>query len=205
MTIRVLLRDHPHRAIALATDDHILTFRHSPSTAGASSLSVNSTSTQNTTLQPRCMVEFARTADTDTTDFRSLTSLSVFGTLGLITVNGDIFLCVVNGAQRAATVRDGENVLKITSVEFRESLAFSLFWICCSSGPDCINKSDYDYLVLDRINNFSTDDVDEDGFDHYHARDPAMEHPCMAMKKLLSGGTFYYSADFDLTRRLQDR
>lgn len=67
------------------------------------------------------MVEFARTADTDTTDFRSLTSLSVFGTLGLITVNGDIFLCVVNGAQRAATVRDGENVLKITSVEFRES------------------------------------------------------------------------------------
>lgn len=120
MTIRVLLRDHPHRAIALATDDHILTFRHSPSTAGASSLSVNSTQSA-TTLQPRCMVEFARTADTDTTDFRSLTSLSVFGTLGLITVNGDIFLCVVNGAQRAATVRDGENVLKITSVEFRES------------------------------------------------------------------------------------
>lgn len=119
MTIRVLLRDHPHRAVALATDDHILTFRHSPSTAGASSLSVNST--QSATLQPRCMVEFARTADTDTTDFRSLTSLSVFGTLGLITINGDIFLCVVNGAQRAASVRNGENVLKITSVEFRES------------------------------------------------------------------------------------
>ena len=118
MTIRVLLRDHPHRAVALATDDHILTFRHSPSTAGASSLSVNSN--QSATLQPRCMVEFARTADTDTTDFRSLTSLSVFGTLGLITINGDIFLCVVNGAQRAATVRNGENVLKITSVEFRE-------------------------------------------------------------------------------------
>jgi len=31
------------------------------------------------------------------------------------------------------------------------------------------------------------------------------EHPCLALKKLLSGGTFYYSADFDLTRRLQDR
>ncbi|KEQ63117.1 uncharacterized protein M437DRAFT_65721 [Aureobasidium melanogenum CBS 110374] len=186
MTIRVLLRDHPHRAVALATDDHILTFRHSPSTAGASSLSVNST--QSATLQPRCMVEFARTADTDITDFRSLTSLTVFGTLGLITINGDIFLCVVNGAQRAATVRNGENVLKITSVEFH-----------------CINKSDYDSLVLDRINNFSTDDIEEDGFDHYHARDSVMEHPCMAMKKLLSGGSFYYSADFDLTRRLQDR
>ncbi|THY13234.1 hypothetical protein D6D02_04808 [Aureobasidium pullulans] len=186
MTIRVLLRDHPHRAVALATDDHILTFRHSASTAGASSLSVNST--QSNTLQPRCMVEFARVADTDTTDFRSLSSLTVFGTLGLITINGDIFLCVVNGAQRAATVRNGENVLKITSVEFH-----------------CINKSDYDSLTLDRLNNFSTDDLDEDNFDHYHAKDPVLEHPCMAMKKLLSGGSFYYSADFDLTRRLQDR
>jgi hypothetical protein len=58
---------------------------------------------------------------------------------------------------------------------------------------------------LDRLNNFSTDDADDDGLDHFHARDSAMEHPCMAMKKLLSGGTFYYSADFDLTRRLQDR
>ena len=70
---------------------------------------------------------------------------------------------------------------------------------------DCINKSDYDYLVLDRINNFPTDNLDEDGFDQYHARDPTMEHPCLALRKLLSGGTFYYSADFDLTRRLQDR
>lgn len=32
-----------------------------------------------------------------------------------------------------------------------------------------------------------------------------MEHPCLAIKKLLSSGTFYYSADFDVTRRLQDR
>lgn len=117
MSIRVLIRDYPHRAIALATDDHILTFRHSPSTAGASSLSVNST--QNTSLQPRCMVEFSSINDVDRSDFRSLSSLSVQGTLGLITINGDIFLCVVNGSQRVATVRPGEHVQKITSVEFR--------------------------------------------------------------------------------------
>ena len=36
-------------------------------------------------------------------------------------------------------------------------------------------------------------------------RDPAYEHPCHELKKLLSGGTFYYSVDFDLTNRLQDR
>jgi len=117
MTIRVLLRDHPHRAIALATNEHILTFRHSPSTAGASSISVNSTSS--TSLEPRCLVEFASIKDTDTSDFRSLSSLSAQGTLGLITIGSDIFLCVVNGSQRVATVRPEEHVQKITSVEFR--------------------------------------------------------------------------------------
>jgi len=30
-------------------------------------------------------------------------------------------------------------------------------------------------------------------------------HPCQALQKLLSGGTFYYSSDFDLTSRLQER
>lgn len=118
MTIQVLLRDHPHRAIALATDEHILIFRHShQSTAGASSLSVNSN--QSASIQPRCMVEFSTKRDADLEDFHSLTSLSVLGTLGLVTINGDIFLCVVSGATRVATVRPGENVQKITSVEFR--------------------------------------------------------------------------------------
>lgn len=32
-----------------------------------------------------------------------------------------------------------------------------------------------------------------------------LEHPCLALKKLISDGTFYYSGDFDLTSRLQDR
>lgn len=71
--------------------------------------------------------------------------------------------------------------------------------------PDCVNKSDYDYLLLDRVNNYPVDSVEEDGFDRYQTRDPTLEHPCLALKKLLSGGSFYYSADFDLTRRLQDR
>lgn len=56
----------------------------------------------------------------------------------------------------------------------------------------------------DQINNYPTDGVDEDGYDHRHGQ-PPLEHPCLALKKLLSGGSFYYSADFDLTRRLQDR
>lgn len=65
------------------------------------------------------MVEFSTRKDADLEDYHSLTSLSILGTLGLVTINGDIFLCVVNGATRVATIRPGENVQKIISVEFR--------------------------------------------------------------------------------------
>lgn len=119
MSIKVLLRDHPHRAIALKTDSHILTFRHSPSTASVSTTSLGNASLQEATT-PRCMVEFSAVEDTDTSDYRSLTSLSVQGTLGLVTINHDIFLCVVNGASKVATLRPGENIQRITSVEFRQ-------------------------------------------------------------------------------------
>lgn len=55
---------------------------------------------------------------------------------------------------------------------------------------------------------YPTDTLDEEGYDHGHThgrREPVLEHPCLALRKLLSGGSFYYSADFDLTSRLQDR
>lgn len=48
--------------------------------------------------------------------------------------------------------------------------------------------------------------MDSDGWDQGRGQQPGgAEHPCFALKKLLSGGTFYYSRDFDLTNRLQDR
>lgn len=75
------------------------------------------------------------------------------------------------------------------------------------TSADCLNRSDHDHLG-DDINAYPTDTLDEEGYEHGHAqgrRDPAFEHPCLALKKLLSGGSFYYSADFDLTSRLQDR
>jgi SacI homology domain len=52
-----------------------------------------------------------------------------------------------------------------------------------------------------------TDTSSQDGLDYTYQnrKEPAFEHPCSALKKLLSSGTFYYSVDFDLTNRLQDR
>ncbi|TKA68704.1 hypothetical protein B0A49_05409 [Cryomyces minteri] len=134
------------------------------------------------------MVEFSKLDAADLDEYRSLSSLSVLGTLGLITINNDVFLCVVNGAVKTATVRPGETVQRIYSVEFY-----------------CLSRSEYDHLLIDRINPYPTDDLSEDGFEHGHGREPLIEHPCLALKKLLSGGSFYYSTDFDLTTRLQDR
>jgi endonuclease/exonuclease/phosphatase family metal-dependent hydrolase len=121
-------------------------------------------------------------------DYRSLPFSDIKGTLGLITIGPDVFLCVVNDSKRAATVRPGETIQQIKSVEFH-----------------CLSRSDFDHLLNNQVNPFPTDDLDADGFDQYGRKDAAFEHPCMALKKLLSGGSFYYSSDFDLTKRLQDR
>lgn len=66
------------------------------------------------------MVEFSALDTTDLTEYRSLSTASVQGTLGLITLDGDVFLCVVNGSTKVASVRLGESVSRISSVEFRE-------------------------------------------------------------------------------------
>lgn len=56
-----------------------------------------------------------------------------------------------------------------------------------------------------QVGGFDDDDDDILGTRPVYQQQQAVEHPCAPLKKLLSGNSFYYSADFDLTRRLQDR
>jgi inositol-1,4,5-trisphosphate 5-phosphatase len=193
MSIRVLIKEYPHRAIALATSSHALVLRHSASSTenngnpNASSTSLGS----NGSGAARCMVEFSRVDDVDLNDYRALHSVNAHGTLGLITVNGDVFLVVVNGASKVATVRPGETVQRIHSVGFY-----------------CLTSSSYDALLNDEVNPYPTDTIDDEGYEMGFGgkkEQSPLEHPCLALKKILSSGTFYYSSDFDLTRRLQDR
>lgn len=125
MAVKVLLREKPSRAIALATATHVLIFRHS-SNGQSHSQNVSTTSlqsqlaghsSQNTGGGPRCIVELLPLQTAELSDFRTL-SYSVYGTLGLITVDNDVFLCVVSGTTRGATVRPDETVQKILSVDF---------------------------------------------------------------------------------------
>lgn len=126
MSIRVLIKDYPHRAIALCTSTHALILRHS-STSTESSVPNNGFYNASTTSLgsngagaglARCMVEFSHLEDVDLSDYRALNMVNAHGTLGLITVNGDVFLVVVNGSRKVADVRPGETVQRIHSVGF---------------------------------------------------------------------------------------
>lgn len=122
MPIRVLLKDHPHRTLALTSDDYALVFRHTHSadqgySSSSTSLTVQSSNRHlGQNLSPRCMVEFTTCASLDFMGYRTLGSAQ--GTLGLITLNSDVFLCTVTSASQVATPRPGETVQKIQFVDF---------------------------------------------------------------------------------------
>lgn len=194
MSIRVLLSEYPYRSIALVSGDKALIFRHSTST-------VDSTATRSLTSvhsltprasidgasAPKCMVEFADVSSLDLSDYRTLSPLPVHGTLGLITLNNDVFLCLVTSAAKVAVVRPGETVERILAVEFY-----------------CLTSSDYDHTFSDNLDPYALEGQDSYG-QNLGRREPILEHPCLELEKLLGNGSFYYSTDFDLTNRLQDR
>ncbi|KAL4781149.1 SacI homology domain-containing protein [Aspergillus varians] len=172
-SIRVLSRDHPVRTLIVATSEDALIFRHSLGEA----LPANG-DTQ------RCLVEFASLSSIDLTGYRALGS--GYGTLGLVTIDQDVFVCVITRSSKAATVRPGETVLRIEDVDFY-----------------CLNRTEYDYsLYYNTEASFAAEDANATGLE---ARPGMTENPFLGLKKLLNDGSFYYSLDFNLTDRLQDR
>lgn len=101
--LRVLCQDHPQRTIALVTSDHVLVFHY---TAVGPDVKT----------APRCQVEFSDVSSVDLRGYRPLGA--GHGTLGLVTLNEDVFVCVVTGSSQAATVRPGEAVSRIDNVDF---------------------------------------------------------------------------------------
>ncbi|KAL4991570.1 SacI homology domain-containing protein [Aspergillus falconensis] len=170
-SIRVFCRDHPVRTFIVATSDHALVFQHSLQESASNDLPVKH-DTQ------RCLVEFASLSSIDLTGYRPLGS--GYGTLGLVTIDQDVFICVVTRSSKAATVRPGETVLRIEDVDFY-----------------CLNRSEYESILYYDMES----SANEDSYSNAH---PAKD-PFLALKKLLTDGSFYYSLDFNLTDRLQDR
>lgn len=195
------IRDYPHRSIAIVSSSHALILRYTSSTSEAIA---NGSLTSVASARPRgnggeglvskCMVEFAPNSKDLLHDYRPLTHQPIYGTLGLMTVDGEVFLSVITHATRAATLRPGETVERIAGVAFY-----------------CLSSSDYDDVV-------PLETIDPDFSDNASAhtqsspygqglsrREVAVQHPCRELRNILSNGTFYYSTDFDLTNRVQDR
>ncbi|PSR92105.1 SacI homology domain-domain-containing protein [Coniella lustricola] len=196
---RLLIRDYPHRAIAIVSNDHALIFRHSPTTseaiANGSLTSVPSARPRtgaggsiSGTHAPKCMVEFIPVSNKILSEYRPLTPRPIYGTLGLVSVGRDVFLSVITHASRVSTLRPGETIERILAVEFHG-----------------LNTSEYDD-VFSAIDPYELEMSDNAAvYGQTLNRREGVEHPCSDVQKLLSNGSFYYSTDFDLTNRLQDR
>ncbi|QGA17933.1 hypothetical protein EYB26_005609 [Talaromyces marneffei] len=178
-TLRVLCRDQPRRSIALATDDCVLEITQPNVDYGRNGPTTKHQDTN------RCLLEAHFRSFSDLQGYRLLGEGR--GTLGLISLNRDVFICVVTSSSRAATVRPGETVLKIENVEFY-----------------CLNRSDYEYgEEYQTSSRFAVEDIGSD--DLHDIKDIVTDHPFIALKKLFGDGSFYYSRDFNLTERVQDR
>ncbi|UKZ92146.1 uncharacterized protein TrAFT101_007112 [Trichoderma asperellum] len=195
----LFIRDYPHRSIAIVSSSHALILRYSSSANEAfgsgSPVSLPSSKPRggNDSTAAKCMVEFSPITKKLLKDYRPLTPRPVYGTLGLISINGEVFLSVITQAVRAATVRPGETVERIASVDFY-----------------CLSSANYDDVVpLELLDGDSSDVFGGNSSSPYGQglgrRDVAIEHPCHDLRRLLSNGSFYYSTDFDLTNRAQDR
>ncbi|RDW93227.1 SacI domain and endonuclease/exonuclease/phosphatase family protein [Aspergillus mulundensis] len=177
-TIRIFSRDHPVRTLIVATSDDALIFQHSL----VESAGTDFPASPNT---ERCLVEFASLSSIDLTGYRPLGS--GYGILGLITIDQDVFVCVVTRSSKAATVRPGESVLRIEDVDFY-----------------CLNRSEYESsLYYDTESSLADEDLYSNAGPD--ARPGPTRNPFLSLKKLLTDGSFYYSLDFNLTDRLQDR
>ncbi|KAK3995355.1 putative inositol-1,4,5-trisphosphate 5-phosphatase [Cladorrhinum sp. PSN332] len=176
---KILIRKYPHRAIAIESNSHVLILRHSSTSSG-------DTLANGSLASSKCMVEFSPKSETLLDDYHALTPRPIYGTLGLISIGHDVFLCVITQASRVATIRPGETVERIDAVQFF-----------------CLSSPEYDDVVVDPYE-LESDAASVYGQGGLERRD-VMEHPCLELQKLLGNGTFYYSTDFDVTNRMQDR
>lgn len=155
----------------------------------------------------QAIVEFLPKDQVNLANSVRLTSRVVKGCLGLIHVADDIFLAVITSATEVGNTRPTadlpEAVAKINEVNFY-SLTSSL-WDDLSSVGDNLPSptSTYDDQQVDVM---SLREI-RDAYQQTIPPPPVFEHPCAALKKILSSGSFYYalSPHWDISSRLAER
>lgn len=164
----ILKSNRTERRLAIASHTHALIFK-----------AVESAESKLT-----CSVEVISKKDCIEQGFEKLSNLEIFAFIGLIEVDGYLFLGTITGKREVAQPIPETSINKILAVDFF-----------------CLNYDKWDGL-----------DIDDNGYivDDNKSKSPKksneeLRHPCWAIMKLLSNGTFYFSNDFDLTSTLQTR
>lgn len=163
--MKVLYQREP-RALALSGDSH--------------SLVVRAVDNARDPTQPVVVVDVvANNQITKDNGWKPLLRHEVYGCLGLIQVEDEIFMAVVTGAiTGVASPVPYETVDRIYLVEFA-----------------CVTNEKWDFWDIATGGTTTGSNTAND----------VIDHPCADMQKLLSNGLFYFSNDFDLTLRLQTR
>lgn len=176
-------QSYPTTALVLASDTHTLTFRK-PTSSGSSTASSSS---------PQIELSFESISTFDVVGCTLVRN--VHGSLGLVQLAGEIFLCVITSSvSLTSRYVTQEHVSRIMAVEF-----FS------------ISSAAWDDLHSLNVDGTSTPPTPH-GIDGYNmdqqlgAGGQPVEHPASAMKKILSNGHFYFSSgDYDVSTRLEER
>ncbi|KAG8744568.1 inositol polyphosphate 5-phosphatase [Ceratobasidium sp. 414] len=195
--MHLYLRDVPQRTLILTTSSDDET------RAGRPRRALVFRAAEGAKSSSQAIVEFLRKDEVDLNGVIRLTLHEVMGCLGLISVGGELFLAVVTSATIIGNLTPNntspEQVSKINEVAF-----FSL------------NNNTYDDLSLasdgptsPTIGAYEMNDVYErDSLGHQmQTTQPVYEHPCSALSKIMSSGTFYYASNgrWDISTRLQAR
>ena len=182
MEIELLIQEKP-RSLALRTDykgiSYGLLFRYTRSKTPKETVPQGAKKS-NEANSVSCVVEFEEWTEKHEERFESLSVARIYGCLGLIQAEGDVFLVLITGAGHAGTLRQGEHVSRIHNVHF-----YSL------------TSAKWDYSGTP-WSSTSIDKVDQ-------TTDNSEHSPCVDLQKLFSSGSFYFSADTDITNSLQNR
>ncbi|CCK71757.1 uncharacterized protein KNAG_0H03430 [Huiozyma naganishii CBS 8797] len=180
--MNILVSDKPDRRIAIVSRSYALILKSVK----------NSDASQS--KKPYCAIELVSKSAVQGQDFVKLSANELYGFVGLIEIEGLIFLGAITGKAKVAQPIPGETVNKILTVDFF-----------------CLNDASWDFLEIDSSGyplvpetELSVPGSGSD-FQQQQPNDLLPKHPCFELKKLMSNGSFYYSSDFDLTSTLQSR
>ncbi|EJS42031.1 inp52p [Saccharomyces arboricola H-6] len=191
--MKILLSKQQTRKIAIVSETHGLIFRPID---------------DKTSRRSTCAVEFVPKAELNDHGFRRLSSHEIFGFIGLIEIEGLIFIAAITGKSKVAQPIPNKMVNKIYAVDFfcLNNSKWDFMDIDTSGYPILTNDGNFEANSRPSISTRSSKtSLHSSSSRSLNGQDQVPKHPCHELKKLLSNGSFYYSTDFDLTCTLQKR